>query len=161
MKEALFMEKATVKAIIGPVDFNTGANTGERVDMRMFKRVTFIAVLAAGTTPDAHTFTLRQHTAASAGTSADLLSDVPYFTKLAAATSFTKVVPTSAVAATDLDSVAVDAKFIAVFEVLQEQLADGYRWVSIDASDSGGAQLGTVIAVCHEAVSKPAYSQVV
>ena len=161
MKEALFMEKATVKAVIGPVDFNTAANTGERIDMRMFKRVTFVCVLAAGTTPDSHTFTLRQHDAASSGNSADLVSDNPYFHKVNAATSFTKVVPGSAAAAKDIDTVVGDTKFIAVFEVRQEELTDGYRWVSVDATDSGGAQLGCVIAICHEAVSKPAYSQVV
>jgi hypothetical protein len=161
MKESLFMEKATAKVVLGPVDFNTGANTGERIDMRMFKRVTFICALAAGTTPDNHTFTLRQHTAASAGTSADLASDTPYFHKINAATSFTKITPDTAVAAKDLDTLAADNKFMVVFEVLQQELTDGYRWVSVDAADSGGSQLGCVIAICHEAVAKPAYSQVV
>lgn len=161
MKESFLMEKATVKVITGAVDLNTGANTGERVDMRMFKRVTFIAAVEAGTTPSAHTHTLKQHTVASAGTPADLSVDNPYWIKAGAATSFTKVIPVAAAAAYDIDTTVIDAKYVVVFEVLQEQLTDGYRYVSLDTADAGGSQLGAVIAICHEAVSKPAYSQVV
>ena len=151
------MEKATVKVVTLPVDLNTAANTGARVDMLKFKRVSFIVVVDAGTTPTAHQHTLKQHTAASAGTSADLSVDNPYFVKAGAATEFTKVTPEAAAAMYDLDATVLDAKYVAVFEVLQEQLTEGYRWVSLDTADAGGAQIGTVIAICHEAVSKPAY----
>ncbi len=159
MKEAFFMEKATVKAITGPVDLNDAANTGLRVDMQAFKRVTFIIAVAAGTTPSSHTHTLQQHTVSSSGSPIALAVDNPYFIKADTATEFTKVVPVAAASAYNLDATVLDAKYIAVFEVLQEQLTEGYRWVSIDTTDSGGAQLGTVIAICHEPVSLPAYGQ--
>lgn len=157
MKEAFFMEKATVKVITGAVDLNTGANTGARVDMLKFKRVTFIVAVEAGTTPSAHTHTLKQHTVATSGTPADLSVDNPYFHKVNTATEFTKVQPGSAAAAYDVDTLVGDNKYVVVFEVLQEQLTEGYRWVSLDTTDAGGSQLGVVIAICHEAVSKPAY----
>ena len=161
--EQFLMEKGTVKVVTGPVDLDTGANTGARVDIQQFARVSFIVAAAAGTTPSAHTHTLRQHDAATAGNSKDLSVSNPYYHKVNAATSFTKVVPSSDTAAYDIDTVVGDTKYMVVFEVLAEQLdrENGFRWVSLDTTDAGGAQLGTVIAVCHEAESKPAYSIIV
>ena len=104
--EAFLMEKATVKVIVDPVDLDAAANTGARVDMKEFKRVSFICIGNAGTSPDSHTFTLRQHDAASSGNSADLSVDNPYYHKLDAATEFTKVTPSSAAAAYDLEAIA-------------------------------------------------------
>lgn len=159
--EAYLMEKAQVKVVTGPIDLDAGANTGLRVDMQQFKRVTWIVAVAAGTTPSSHTFAFKQHTVASAGTPAVLSHANPYFHKLGAATSFTKVQPAAAADSYDLDTLVGDAKFVLVFEVLSEDLSDGYRWVSLDLTDAGGAQLGTVIAICHEAQFKPAYDKVV
>ena len=155
--EAFLMEKASVKALIGPVDLNDGANTGLRVDMSKARRVTFICILAAGTTPNAHLFTLYQHTVTTAGTPLVLAVDNPYYHKLDTATEFTKVVPGAAASAYNLDSIFADAKGIVVFEVLAEQLTDGYKWVSIDIADTGGAQLGTVLAIAHDVKDAPAY----
>ena len=157
--EAFLLEKKIPKTIVAPVDLNTAANTGLRVDMKNLKRVTFIAILAAGTTTTAHTFTLKQHTVSSGGTPADLSVDNPYFHKIGAATSFTKVSPSSAAAAYDLHSLLGDSASIVVFEVLAEQLSDGYRYVSIDLTDAGGAQLGSIIAI-GDSEFAPAYSQV-
>ena len=159
--EALLMEKATVKDVVGPVDLNTGANTGARVDMKGFERVSFVCMAAAGTTPSSHTFSFQQHDAASAGNSAALSIDNPYYHKLDSATSYTKVVPGAAASSFDLDTLVGDAKYVVVFEVLAEQLSEGYRWVSINQTQAGGAQIGAILAVCHEPGSKPAYSAVV
>ena len=158
--EAFLLESKIAKTIIAPVDLNTADNTGLRVDMKNLKRCTFIAILAAGTTTAAHLFTLQQHTVASAGTPADLSVDSPYFHKIGAATKFTKVQPAAAAAAYDLHTLLSNSASIVVFEVLAEQLTDGYRYVSLDIADSGGAQLGTVIAL-GDAEFKPAYAEVV
>ena len=155
--EAYFMEKSTVKALIGPVDLNDAATTGLRVDMSKCRRVTFVVIAAAGTTPNSHTVSFQQHTVASSGTPAALSLSGPYFHKADTATEFTKVDPTEA-ASFDIDGLVVDAKFIAVFEVLAEELTDGYRWVSCNMADAGGAQLGTVLAICHGMKDGPAYS---
>ncbi len=158
--EAFLMEKSTVKAIVGPVDLDTGANTGLRVDMSKCRRVSFICILAAGTTPSSHTFTLYQHTVGSSGSPIVLATANPYYHKLDTATEFTKVEPVAAASAYNLDSIFVDAKGIVVFEVLAEELTAGYRWASIDLTDSGGAQLGTVLAVCS-GMDTPAYGTAV
>ncbi len=158
--EKFLAEDKALKTVVGPVDLNTAAVTGARVNMAKAKRVTFIVVLAAGTSTTGHIVTLRQHTAATSGTSTDLASANPYYHKVGAATSFTKVVPGSAAAAKDIHSIVGDSASIVVFEVLAEELADGNGWVSVDTSDVGGAQIGTVLALV-ETDFKPGYEQIV
>lgn len=158
--EALLLEKKIAKVSTAPVDLNTAANTGARFDIRNCNRVTFIAILAAGSSTSAHTFTLKQHDAASSGNSYDLEVDNPYFHKIGAATSFTKVSPTVAAAAYNLHSLLGDSASIVVFEVLAEQLRSDCRWVSMDITDAGGAQLGCAIAL-GDSEFAPAYDQVV
>jgi len=158
--EAFLMEKATVKVVGGPVDFNDAAITGARVDMRNLERVTFLVLMAAGTTTTTHGFTLKQHDAASSGNSYDLSVDNPYFHKIGAATKFTKVQPDAAAAAYDLHSILANSAAIVAFEVLPEQLRSDCRWVSLNVADAGGAQLGTVLAVGHTEFN-PGYNEVV
>lgn len=159
--EAFFMEKATVKSAIDPVDLNDGANTGARIDMSKCRRVTFVLFAKAGTAPSSHTVSFQQHDAASAGNSVALSIDSPYFHKLDAATYFTKVQPSAAASSFDIDALVIDAKFVAVFEVLAEQLTDGYKWASMNVTDAGGAQLGACLAICHDMKDLPSYSVVV
>jgi len=156
----LLAEKAIAKTVAGPVDLNTAAVTGARFDIRNMDRVSFLVILAAGTSTTTHTFTLRQHDAATAGNSYNLEVANPYFHKIGAATSYTKVAPTVEAAAYDLHALLGDSVSIVVFEVLPEQLRSDCRWVSMDIADSGGAQLGTVVALGMSEFM-PAYSQVV
>lgn len=160
--EAFLLEKKIAKQVAGPVDGNTAAITGGRVDMKNLKRLAFIVSLAAGTSTTTHGFTLRQHDAASSGNSKDLSVDNPYFHKIGAATSFTKVSPTVAAAAYDLHSILADSASIVVFEVLAEQLDvnGAYRYASLDIADTGGAQLLSVVAL-GDSEFAPANSQVV
>jgi len=157
--EHFLSEKYVSKTIIAPVDLNTGANTGLRVDMKNVKRVVFLSILGAGTTTTTHGFTLKQHIVASSGTPADLSVDNPYYHKVGAATVFTKVEPSSAAAAYDLHALLSNSAAIVAFEVLPEQLdrAGGYRWASLDIADAGGSQFGTCIALV-EPLFGPAYA---
>jgi len=160
--EHFMMEEEVVKQVVGPVDLNTAAVTGARVSMKNARRISFVCSLGAGSSTSAHVFTLRQHDAAAAGNSKDLSVSNPYFHKIGAATIFTKVVPGSDTAAYDLHALLADSAAIVVFEVLAEQLdiANGYAWVSVDTADSGGAQLGSVVAVVEHNFL-PAYGQAV
>jgi hypothetical protein len=157
--ENFLVEKYLPKTIISPVDLNTAANTGLRVDMSKAKRVTFICVLAAGSTTTTHSIALKQHTVGSGGTPLALEVANPYFHKIGAATKFTKVAPTVAADTYDLHALLGDSASIVVFEVLCEQLAEGYRWVSLDIADAGGAQIGSVVALA-DCDFAPAYDQV-
>lgn len=158
--EAFLMEIANAKVTVDPVDFNTAAVTGVRVPVKGYDRVTFIAVVNSATSATARTFTLRQHNAASSGTSKDLSVSNPYYHKVAAATSFTKVVPSSATAAYDLLALIGDDKAIVVFEVLAEDLdvTNDFNYVSVDTADSGAASIGCIIAIPRVAAYLPAYT---
>lgn len=160
--EKFLMEKAVVKSAAGPVDLNTAAVTGGRVNMKNAKRISFIVQLAAGSSTTTHAFTLRQHDAASSGNSKDLSVMNPYYHKIGAATVFTKVQPSVAAAAYDLHTALADSVAIVVFEVLAEDLdiANGYAWASMDIADSGGAQIGAVLAVVDHSFL-PAYDKAV
>ncbi len=160
--EAYLMEKANIKSVGGPVDLNTAAVTGDRVSMKGLTRVTFVVNMGDSTAATLVAFTLRQHNAASAGTSKDLSVLNPYFVKAGAATSFTKVEPTVAAALHTLTTTFADEPGIVVFEVLAEDLDvnNGYAWVSLDIGDAGAAKIGSVLAICHGAVN-PSYSAVI
>lgn len=159
--EKLFMEKHQIKVLGGPVDLNDAAVTGARFDMQKFKRVSFLLIAAAGTTPSSHTVSFQQHLVASGGTPANLSIDNPWFHQVGTATEFTKVVPSSKSASYDIDAIVGDVKFVAVFEVLAEDLdvSNDYRYVSANLTDSGGAQLGVLVGIGHVASEAPAYSK--
>jgi hypothetical protein len=160
--EKFLVEHLVPKSIIDPVDLNTAANTGNRINMKDVKRVSFIINLGAGTTTAAHSIALKQHIAASGGTPLALEVDNPYFHKVGAATEFTKVEQSVAEDTYDLHALLSNSKAVVVFEVLAEQLskADDYKYISLDIADTGGAQIGSVIALVeHE--YKPAYDKAV
>ena len=154
--EQFFLEKYNLKISTTPVDLNTGANTGERISMKDAKRVTFVCVMGDSTSATTD-FSLKQHNAASAGTSKALSVANPYYRKAGAETEFTKVTPSSA---TDnfVPTAFANEPGIVVFEVLAEDLdvENDYAWVSLDAADAAAAKLGAVIAIVEQK-SKPAY----
>lgn len=140
-----------------PQDANGNAITGERIHMKEMNRVA-IAVQMGDSTGAAVTLTLRQHDAASSGNSKDLEVANAYYHKAGAATSFTKVEPSSAAAAYDLASIFAAEEGIVVFEVLESQLdlANGFGYVSIDIADSTASKVFSVLYV-GVAEKLPAY----
>jgi hypothetical protein len=159
MKNGQFMEYSNVKAGV-PADLNGAAVTGPRVSLKENDSVTFIVNL--GDSVAAVTdFTLRQHDAATAGNSKDLEVSVPYYKKVGAATSFTKVETTVAAANYDLSADFADSEGIVVFEVASEDLdVNGdFTHVSLDIADSTAAKICSVVHVLSEPSFKPAYSR--
>lgn len=157
--ERYLAEKLLPKTIVVPVNLNTANNVGLRVDMQNCKRVTFIAIIGTGTSTTSHSFSLHQHTVATSGTPIALSIDSPYYYKIGSATSFTKVAPTVAADTYDLHALIGDVGAIVVFEVLAEQLTQGYRWVSLDLAAVGTTELGAIIALADVEYA-PAYAQV-
>lgn len=155
----LLMEKQNIKMAHLPVDLNTAAITGARIKVSSGDRIAVVIQLGDSTAATVQ-YTLKQHNAASAGTSKDLLSDNPYYHKKAALTSFTKVVPGSAAALKDLSSVFADDEGVAVLEILGEELDvdGGFSWFSVDIADSGAAKLGATAYVVSDVRHSPAYS---
>jgi hypothetical protein len=141
-----------------PVDMQTAANTGKRQSLKHCAGVTIVLFKAVGTAGDDPVLTLKQHTASSSGTTANLAAITTYWYKasVSAAMANTEqwVEVTQAAAATISDpgglGTSAESSMIVVVEVLAEQLADGYAYVSLDVADTGGnAQLGGVLYIPH------------
>lgn len=157
-----FMEEHTLKLVSVPVDMNTAAITGARIGMAKADRIAII--LAMGTSTAAVVdITLKQHNAATAGTSKDLSVANPYYKKIAAATSFTKVVPTAAAANYVLSADLAADSGIVVFEVNGEDLDvdGGFAWISVDIADSTAAKLLGATYVASSTRFLPAYAEVI
>lgn len=132
-------------------DLAAGANTGKRIHLRNYQTVDvlfFKNAASAGT--DTVTLTLRQHTANTAGTSADLVAITDWYSKSTAsalAGTETWAETTQAAAATlALTNTLVPAanQAIVSFSVEADSLSAGYEWISVDIADpgSGGTILG-------------------
>jgi hypothetical protein len=105
-------------------------------------------------------FTLKQHDAAVGGNSKVLAIENPYFKKVGAATSFTKVELQAAASNFVLSADFAAQEGMVVFEVLAENLdvENDYSHVSIEALDSTAAKLISVLHIVDQPKLVPAYS---
>lgn len=140
-----------------PVDMSTAANTGKRVSLRNAGGVTIVLVKGAGTAGQDPVLTLKQHTASSGGTSANLVAIDHYYVKSETALdgdeTWTKVTQAAAATITDPGGAGTSAEEeqIVVIEVDARSLSDGYGYVSLDVADVGAnAQLGTVLYLLRD-----------
>jgi hypothetical protein len=138
-----------------PVDMQT-AQTGKRLAMQGLYSVDVVLIKAAGTAGDDPTLTLKSHTAASGGTSANLAIITEYFVKREATLDNDEVWErfTQSAAATIADpggaTTSAEEQQIVVFTVANEELPAGHKYISVDVADTGtNAQLGTVLYIMH------------
>jgi len=161
MVNYFMLEENNVKQAFAPVDMNTAAITGARISLAKGNRVAIVIHMGTSTAAVAQ-FTLRQHNAASSGTSKDLSVANAYFVKAGSATSFTKVAPTVAAALYDLSTDFAANGGVVVFEVLAEDLDvnGNFTHVSVDVADSTAAKLAGAVYVLRGCEKLPAYSEV-
>jgi hypothetical protein len=142
-----------------PVDMQTAANTGKRVSLKKASSLSIVLFKAVGTAGDDPVLTLKQHTASSSGTSANLAAITNYYYKaavsgaLAGTETWTKVTQAAAATITDPGGLGTSAEssMIVVIPVSGASLSDGYGYVSLDVADVGGnAQLGGVLYILHD-----------
>lgn len=156
--EGLFSEKMTMKTVSVPADLNGAAVTGARIKLAKGFKLAIVANFgdSTGAVTD---FTLQQHDAASGGNSKALAISNPYFHKVAAATTFTKVELSSA-ASNIVPTVLAADEGIIVLEVLAEDLDrdSDYAWVSVNVADSTAAKIMSALYVVHDMREVPAYS---
>lgn len=141
-----------------PVDLNTANGaTGKRISMTMFDALTIVVIKAAGTAADDFGYTLKQHTAYTSGTSADLVAIDHYYLKDETALDgderWVKHTQTLAATITEAGAAGTSAEHeqILVVEVAAATLTEGYTHVSFDAAATvGNAQLATCIYLPHE-----------
>lgn len=155
--ESQLAEKIGLKQAGVPADLNTTGLTGARIKLDKGYRCAVIVSMgdSTGATVEA---TLRQHDAPSAGNSKDLDSSNPYYHKVGAATSFTKVEPSVAAALKDLSSLFAADEGIAVIEVRAEELDinGGFAYFSVDVANPGAAKIFAVEYALHEVKFSPA-----
>ncbi len=142
--------------LICPPAATNGAVTGQRVHMHNAGGVTFLLIGGVASGGDDLQVDVQQHTVGTGGTPADLDVVTRYHYKSAVAmtnaetwTTVTQAaaseIAVSAAANTDIQQ-----NILAVY-VGQEQLSDGYEWVSLNVPDLGaGDKTLTVIAILHD-----------
>lgn len=145
-----------VVAGVAPLDLQT-ARTGLRVSLKNAAGVCILVFKGAGTAGDDPTFTLKQHTAATGGTSANLSVITHYYLKrattLAGSETWTRYNQSAAATVVDPGQATTSAEEqqILAIEVDGTSLSDGYKWISLDAADTGSnAQLGSVLYVLRD-----------
>jgi hypothetical protein len=147
-----------------PVDLNTADGaTGKRIDMSSAEGITFVVncgVAASGT--DNLVLDVRQHTAYTGGTSADLdataVSDaigIDHFyikaeTALDNDEAWVRVAQTAASEVTVLGATYAAMEKLVVIEVSAAQLSEGYTHLSIDCTAGNVAQLAGCLYILHE-----------
>lgn len=158
MFNAFLLEKHNIKAEL-PVDLNTAGLVGARIKMDKAFRLAVVVNLG-GSTGATVQVALKQHNAASGGTTKDLEVANKYFKKVGAATVFTQVEPTAKEDTYDLSADFANAAGVVVMEILAEDLdvSNGYAWVSVEIADSAVAKLGSVLYIAHECKDLPAYA---
>ena len=158
MSNYLFAEENGLKVAFAPVDLNTAAVTGARVKLDTSYKVAVLIDMGTSIAAVVQV-TLRQHNAASAGTSKDLASAKPYYHKAGAATSFTKVEPTVAAALKDVSSIFAANGGLLVLEVDASELDinNGFAWFSVDVADSTAAKLGGGVYILNDTKYEPAH----
>ena len=145
------------------VDVNTAGSTGKRVSLRNCTGLSIVIIAPATAGAEDLVFTVKQHTAASAGTSNNLSNaavsgtrGIDHFYTKAAATlagteTWTRVSQTEAATVTLLGATYATSQVIAVVPILETQLADGYSYISIDCADPGAtARVISVLYVVHD-----------
>ena len=143
-----FVESHQVVQVMAPIALDAGATTGDRVNMANYGKCVIHVLTAVGTAGDDVIITLQEHTAATGGTSANLVIIDEYWhktgaTPLSAVGTFTRATQTAAATIDTATTDGAENEQLIIFEVDAEQLSDGYDFLSINLDDPGtNAQIG-------------------
>lgn len=156
--EQFLAEEKGLKVVSLPQSLIGSTVGGARVSLSNQERVAFLVQLGASASA-VLTATLKQHSASSGGVTKDLEVSNPYFHKLDAETSFSKVEVSVAAAAFDIkDLTGLANGGLVVFEVLQEDVDvnGNFSHVSLDLLGDATARVIAVSAI-GAVDRKPAY----
>lgn len=136
-----------------PTDAVAAAITGNRVSLADAGGVSFVVVCSAGST-DILDVDLREHTAASGGTSQDLDIITRYYYQSETTLDGDEVwTEGSQSAASEITNIgAASEQQLVVIEVSAEQLSDGFNYVSLDVPDLGtnGTKYVAILNIVHD-----------
>ena len=142
-----FAQQIQIVSGFVPVNLATGANSGDWVSLKNYERVTILFFKGAGTAGDDPVLTLREAKAVAGTDAQDLAVIDKVYVKqgtLTAVGPFTKV--TQAAAATYTDATSAEVQAIWAFDVLAEELSDGFDCIQANVADVGtNAQEGALL----------------
>jgi hypothetical protein len=133
---------------LAPVNLTTAANTGARQFMGNLSYVTVVFIGGAGALAEPPVLTLKQHTASTGGTTADLAVVTTTWTKSETTLDNDEswVAATQAASATVTGTAQVEQ--IIAFTVRADQLGSTHSYISVNVADVGAAaQLGCVLYI--------------
>lgn len=138
---------------IVPVDSQSAAMTGKRISMVGATGLTVVVFKGAGTGTDHPVITVKEHTAASGGTTGTVPNEAigaVYAKSEAALDNDESWVALTAASGAVTTTLATSQAIIAI-EVDAKKLTDGYTHVSVDVADTGaaGAQLLAALYILH------------
>jgi hypothetical protein len=145
------------------IDLNTSGATGKRVSLKNATGVSILCIVPATAATEDLTFDVQQHTASTAGTSADLDNTgvagsrgIDHF-YIKSATTLAGTETWARVAQTEASEVVVSgatygaSQCLVLIEVSASQLADGYSYVSVISPDPGStARVVSVVYLLHD-----------
>jgi hypothetical protein len=150
-----------IHPIIMPVDLESGANTGDWINMKNWHHCAIVFLKDGGTANDDPDLVFAQATVA-AGTDTKALLVSKYWLKqpanassltLADLSTWTKVTQTAS-ATVSLDGTSAEDELVAVFEFDSDELDSdgGFTFLTVSIADPGtaGAMIGTVFAILTE-----------
>lgn len=141
-----------------PVDLTTAGSTGKRVSLKNATSAQIrVALAAAASGTETVVLSLKQHTAASSGQTADLLVD-HYYVKVQTNgnESWIKINQTASATINLTDTLgtitgSAQKALLVAIEVEAPALADGYTFVSLNIADPGTvSRLGAVTIDLHD-----------
>jgi hypothetical protein len=140
-------EQAKIVNILSPLDFSTNAQTGDRVSLKDYDRVCFIATwgVAATGTP---AITLQQATTAAGGSEKALTFLADHYLNAATGTDDTLV--RTATTAGSITKTAVSNQMLVIdIKASALDVDNGFDWVEYNQSAAGGSCVGSVIAILY------------
>lgn len=133
---------------VAPKDLAASATTGLRQYMGDIDYLVVLFVGAASAAAEQPVLTLKQHTAASSGTSSNLATVDRYWKKTAATLANTEQWVEVTQAASQTVTGTAQVQQMIAFKVSPEQLAAGNNYISVDIADVGaGVQPGVVLYI--------------
>jgi hypothetical protein len=148
-----------VSAGVVGVDVQAGAATGNRVSLRGAAGCSIVVLAGFTGDVDPLNVTLRQHTAASGGTSQNLAVIDHYYLKSEASLdgdeTWTRVAQSASATLAAFGT--PEEQKLLVIEVDGTELADGFGYVSLDVPDQGaglGTKVLSVLYLLHGLVSQ-------
>lgn len=140
-----------------PVDLNTADGaTGKRISMTPGRGLSIVVFKAAGTAAQDFAYTLRQHTAYTSGTSADLVGIDHYYLKSETALdndeswSIVEQTLSASIAEAGGAGTSAESEQIIVIPVHGALLTEGYTHVSLNAAATvANAQLAGALYIVH------------